>query len=76
MGRLYRRQGLEKQQHLMSGMTRRGRRHRHEPTSRFSIDRICPITVYHSNYTKGTRIIVMITLAVDKYALVKVGFSM
>jgi hypothetical protein len=36
----------------------------------------CPITVWHYYFTKGTHIIIVITLKSDKDALVKAGFSM
>jgi hypothetical protein len=36
---------------------------------------IHPVTVWHGYSTNGALIIVMITLTMDKYALVKDGFS-
>jgi hypothetical protein len=43
--------------------------------NRYSSAGICPIVISHSNSTKGTHIIAMITLTLDKHALVKASFS-
>jgi hypothetical protein len=61
--------------HLMSGTTRHGNRHPHTPDSMHSSTRIYPIGTWHSNSTIGTCIIAMISLTLDKFALVKAGFS-
>jgi hypothetical protein len=70
-GRLYRHQGLGKQWHLMLDTTRHRCRHPCVPDSRCSSAGIYPIAVWHSNSTKGTHIVAMISLTVDKHALVK-----
>jgi hypothetical protein len=62
-------QVLRKRRHLMSSTTKHGHRRPHALKPH-------PITTWHSNSTTGTCIIDMITQTLDKFALVKEGFSM
>jgi hypothetical protein len=70
-----RHQGLGKWWHLLLGTTVHG----HMPHARLVTGTqvgIQPIAAWHSDSTKGTRIITTITLMLDKHAPVKVSFSM
>jgi hypothetical protein len=74
-GILYRCQNLGKRQQLMSDMIGQDRRHPRATGSRYSSAEIHPITACHSYSTKGTHIIIVITLMIDKHTLVKATFS-
>jgi hypothetical protein len=53
-----------------------GHRNLRASDNTYSIAGIYPVIVRHNDSTKNTRMITMITLTQDKYALVKVSFSM
>jgi hypothetical protein len=73
---LYCHQVLRKRWHLMPGTIGQDHGHPSATGSRYSSAEICPITARHNYSTKGTHIIIMITLMLDKHALVKASFSM
>jgi hypothetical protein len=72
----YQSQGLGKQWHLVPGRIGHSHRHPHALNSKHLSAGIHPVTAEHSHSTKGTCIIALITLTLDKHALVKAGFSM
>jgi hypothetical protein len=61
--------------HLMLDKTGCNLWHLRTPGDQHSSNGTRPITAWHSNSTERTRIIAMITLTLEKLALVKAGFS-
>jgi hypothetical protein len=74
-GKHHQNQNLGKQRHLRSGMIGHDHRRPCAPDSRYLSIGIHPVTTWHRNFTTGTRIITMITMTLDKFALIKAGFS-
>jgi hypothetical protein len=60
----------------MPGMIGHGHNHPRVPGSKYPSARIHHVTACHSNSTKGTLIIAMVTLMLDKHILVKMSFTM
>jgi hypothetical protein len=72
---LYRLRGLRKRWHLIPSTIGRGHRRPHAPGNRYLSAGIHLVAIWCRYSTMGTRIIAMITLTLDKEALVKAGFS-
>jgi hypothetical protein len=76
LGKCHWNQVFRKQYHLMPSMNERNPKHPHAPDNMHSSTEIHPVTALHSNSCTRTHIVTMITLTMDKFILVKVGFSL